>query len=110
MNTPTTAPASLSSAKREYGVIYFVGRIEAVSKSTRGFSTLFKTKKADADEYAYPNTHVIRSKARFGSPGDVVEIKCDSTGIPRIASRTDKATGEVTTWPTADSYFNLIES
>ena len=88
-------------------IVHVAGRIEASSKYQDSFTTVMKT--PALDDYSYPSTIEIRSKARLGQIGDEIAVVGRLSGVPRKYNRTDKSTGEITVVKTADMYLHLVE-
>ncbi len=85
MNSPSTSSTQTSAteAKNPRPLLALVtGKIHAVRDYKGSFYTQIST--PAADEFSHPGFVEVRSKTRFGVPGDVLQkpIKCRISGIP----------------------------
>ena len=101
------APATARTVKPVTNQVLIAGRIESMTKYKDSVVSLVRT--PAEDEYSYPSTIEIRSKARLGQVGDDISVTVKLNGVPRAYTRTDKETGEQVQQKTADMYLHVIE-
>lgn len=106
MNAPATPIAS--PAKAIPMQVLVVGRIDAVRRHEK--TTYTRVTTPAPDPYSRPQTVEVRSKQRFGQPGDEVAQLATLGGYARKPFRsTDKETGETTMVTPIDMTLDAVE-
>lgn len=108
MSTETATVAPKAGRQLGFNQVMVKGRIE---ESRRHENTNYtRILCPAADEYSTPQTLEIRSKARMGQKGDLVQQLCYLGGFKRKAfMATDRNTGEQTKVIPVDMTLDAIE-